>query len=180
MSRGKFQRKRKPFPIIMVLLIVLLMAGLSTGGAVAYLAKSADPVTNTFEIAQNPTLTVNEDNSVTVGKFGYAVYVRAAVVPNLKSGNDVIMTTGTFEVVLEDDSKWFEHGGFYYYRLPVQSGGQTSPIYSTVTTDSSRGGILDVDIAAQAIQAVGTTDVTAEEPIEKSAVLDAWGIQPDA
>ena len=159
----------------MVLLIVLLMAGLSTGGAVAYLAKSADPVTNTFEIAKNPTLTVNEDNSVTVGAFGYAVYVRAAVVPNWKNGNNVIATTSAFTVNLAVDSNWFLHeDGFYYYKLPVQSGGTTTQIFESVTADPTTNYTLTVDVAVQAIQALGTTDVG-----DETAVLNAWKVQPD-
>ena len=170
MSRGKYQNKRKPFPILPVVLIALLVVALTSGGAVAYLAKSADPVTNTFKMAPDPTLTVNADNSVTVGNIGYAVYLRAAVVPNWKNGNNVIaVSPDKFTVTKGTD--WFHHSdGFYYYTKPI-SNGTTSPI-CTVTGDNPGNYTLSVDIAVQAIQALGTTDRTPEI----SAVLDAWGI----
>ena len=174
MSRGKYQNKRKPFPILPVVLIALLVVALTSGGAVAYLAKSADPVTNTFKMAPDPTLTVDADNIVTVGNIGYAVYVRAAVVPNWKY-SDRIIAADPASFSIEPGDNWFYTDGFYYYKLPVQSGGTTSPIYTAIKTTSNPGGMLEVDIAVQAIQALGTTDDD-----NKAAVLDAWDIQPDA
>ena len=177
MSRGKYQNKRKPFPILPVVLIALLVVALTSGGAVAYLARSGnDPVTNSFVKTPNPSITVdNDDYSVTVNTGNadhqYAVYLRAAVVPNWKNGNNVIaVSPDKFTVTKGTD--WFLHSdGFYYYTKPI-SNGTTSPIYTAIETTSNPGGMLEVDIAVQAIQALGTTDETPEI----LAVLDAWGI----
>lgn len=171
MSRGKYQRKRKPFPLVAVMLIALLVLGISSGGTVAYLSKAADKeVTNTFETAPAPTVTVNEDNSVSIGDHGYAVYVRAVVVPNWKYGDQVVAAApGEFTITAGTD--WVLHNGFYYYTKPIAKG-TTTPICSVTAGNTDN---LVVDIAVQVIQALGTTDADST----KTAVLDAWGIQPD-
>lgn len=175
MSRGKYQSKPKGLPILTVVLIALLAVAVISGGTVAYLAQSAaSPMTNTFQTTPNPTLTVNDNYSVSVSTGDdnrkYEVYLRAVVVPNWKSGDNVIAVSPD-EFTVAAGTDWFLHSdGFYYYKKSI-SNGTTGPICA-VSGDNPGSYTLSMDIAVQAIQALGTTDGTPE----KSAVLDAWGI----
>ena len=179
MSRGKYQSKRKPFPILSVALIVLLVGALTSGGAVAYLAMSPENnVTNTFVQASPPNpQVVNQDGKycIDVGDPGYEVYVRAAVIPNWKYGNEIVPASpSSFSFTAGDD--WILHtDGFFYYAKPISTG-CTSSIYTKVDASENPGGILCVDVAAQAIQAPGETD----GPDFETAVYNAWRIQPES
>ena len=175
MSRGKYQSKPKRLSLLSIVLIVLLAVAVISGGTMAYLAKSPEkPVKNSFETTPNPILTVNEDYSVSVSTGeadrNYAVYLRAAVVPNWSSGDSVIVVSQN-SITVQEGTDWFLHtDGFYYYTKPI-SNGTTSPICE-VSGENPGSYTLSVDIAVQAVQALGTTN----EPTEKSAVLDAWKI----
>ena len=178
MRRGKYQKQVKGYLIWAVALVALVLA-CSFPGVVAFLAKSpAGDAVNIFEAAQPPLpQVVLQDgySCVDVGDSGYAVYVRAAVIPNWKEQEGVVvMTSNGFSITPGPD--WVEHtDGFFYYTKPISSG-RTSPIYTAVTAGSKPGGTLEVDVAAQVIQALGTTD--GSDPL--TAVLDAWGVQPES
>lgn len=177
MSRGKYQKKGKPLLVVAVILVAVLVLVCSFSGVIAYLARSADDVVNAFEPAHPPAPQVVRRNGyscVDVGNPGYAVYVRAAVVPNWKLDGNVILATPN-DFVITPGADWVEHAdGFFYYTKPISSG-CTTPIYTGVTSNSKPGGAIDVDVAVQVIQALGTTD--GADPI--TVVLDAWGVQPD-
>ena len=178
MSRGKYQAKRKPFPVLAVVLLLVLAVSLSSVGVAAYLAKISEKETvNDFEVAPLPTpQVVMEDDIayVDVGQPGYAVYVRAAVVPNWTASGNVILVAPSDFVITPGDH-WVAHtDGFFYYTKPI-SAGLTSPIYTQVTATGNPGGTMEVDVAVQVIQALGTTDDTPSI----TAVLDAWGVQPE-
>lgn len=178
MSYGKYEKKGKPLAFLTVTLIVLLVLVCSFSGVAAYLAKGpANNAVNSFEAAQplNAQVVVQDGKScVDVGDPGYAVYVRAAVIPNWKQDGSVILTApDNFTITPGED--WVKHtDGFFYYTKPISSG-LTSPIYTSVTANRDPGGEIEVDVAVQAIQALGTTD--AVDAV--TAVLDAWGVQPD-
>lgn len=167
--------KRK---LLAIALTAVLVLSLFVGGTVAYLAKESDnTVSNRFLPAQPPAPAVVLRESgycVDVGDPGYAVYVRAAVVPKQVAGDSVVAVSPDVFTITPGDN-WFLHSdGFYYYSLPVTSG-LTSAVYKSVSASGSQDGTLEVDIAAQVIQAVGTTD----EPNVMTAVLSAWGVQPN-
>ena len=177
MSRGKYQKKGKPLLAVAITLTAVLVLVCSFSGVIAYLSRSSDDTVNGFESAQPPIPQVVQQNGyscVDVGDPGYAVYVRAAVVPNWKLDGDVILATPN-DFVITPGADWVEHtDGFFYYTKPISSG-CTTPIYTGVTSNSKPGGAIDVDVAVQVIQALGTTD--GSDPI--TAVLDAWGVQPE-
>ena len=102
------------------------------------------------------------------------MYVRAALIPNWKHNDEVIPAPPDgFTFDLGED--WVLHSdGFCYYTKPIHTG-RTSEIYTAVHWTQTRNGSLDVDVSAQVIQALGTTD--AQDP--QTAVFDAWGVQPE-
>ena len=79
--------------------------------------------------------------------------------------------------ILLNNTDWKQHGYFYYYTSPVASGGTTAAlIYSCALIDGTvapeEGYVLSVEIIAQTVQAIGSTDQD-----NTPAWQDAWGIR---
>jgi len=192
---GKFRAKRRRMPLASWLLILAALLSLSTGAVVAYLSATTGNVENKFVAAesQNPEIQesmssdglTKSDVAVKANDPGYAVYVRAAVLVNWKKGENgdvwgVAPVEGTDYSLKLGDSGWFEHGGFYYYSQMVPDGtgkDVTSELIEAVTVLGPAPEdryTLNVEIIAQTIQAIGTTDAG-----ETPAVTDAWGVYVD-
>lgn len=185
MSRGKYQKKRK-IPVLTWVLIGLAVLSMTFGGTVAYLSASAGPLTNQFEIEDsvNPviqeTVTGNVKSNVTVnvGETDYPVYVRAAVVVTWQKDGNVYWQApvkGIDYAITMNETDWFKaDDGYWYYRSPVASEGSTTALINTCAPAKAApadGYVLSVEILAQTIQAVGTTD-TGETP----AVETVWPV----
>lgn len=175
-----------------MLLLGGILSALLAVSVLAYLSASTGSVTNTFTPAGETDPTIQEtfeDNiktnvAVNVGDPGYAVYVRAAIVVNWEKDDSentflatapVAGTDYTISLNTETDDPWFlVSGGFYYHKAMVHSGDTKILINSCKLKDgvsAPEGYHLDVQIIAQTIQALGTTDVG-----DTPAVTDAWGI----
>lgn len=164
------------------LILILLLLGSTVGGVSAYLSASSNELTNTFAMDEPPKITVN-NSSITVEDPGYAVYLRAAVVVNWKNtsnGNLLaeVPTEGT-DYNLSLGTNWFKHSdGFYYYKDKMFDGENDAkmplPAFTLNPLTTKTGYALTIQIAAQTVQAVGTTDGV--DPVD--AVVDAWGITP--
>lgn len=189
--RGRKHNNRK-LPLASWLMILVVLGSLCTGTVAAYLSYVTQPVTNTFtpdkseipEVIKETQGTSDKGLGVSVGNTDYEVYVRAAVVVSWKSEKNPSIQPAKapkvdqdYLIVLNLDD-WFLHtDGFYYYKKPVKSGGQTEPLvksYDDYTT-TIEGYIRYIEIMGQTIQALGTTD---EGDIP--AVTDAWGVYVDA
>lgn len=197
-KNGKFQKKRR-IPLISWILLAVVILSLSAGSVVAWLSIPGGQVENSFtpDDNLNPTITetfkenndkLKQNVAVRVGDTGYAVYVRAAIVVNWKNAEDGNVL-GQAPVLDEDytltlnETDWFYKDGFYYHKAMVNTGGTTAnlitscqlkegitpPVDTTVTPNVKYD--LNVEIIAQTIQALGTTD-TGDTP----AVKDAWGV----
>ena len=180
------KRKR----ILPIFLAVLFVMAVTVATVYAYLKTSTDPaVKNTFSAAQDPEATITEsfdpnaekkDVAVKVGKTGYSVYVRAAIVVTWKNAEngDVLATkpvAGVDYTITLNDSDWFEKDGFYYHKAAVPSEGTTANLIISckpIAGKAPAGYGLNVEIVAQTIQSAGTTD-TGDTP----AVTDAWGVK---
>ena len=180
-------RKQKWLALI---LIAVLAVTTATGGVYAYLSAQTGPVENTLTAAGAPVIGIKEDFPgsgtnpvksnvcVDVGNPGYAVYVRVAIVVTWQNASgDVYGQLPVKETDYKIDlntADWFEEDGFYYLRDMVTSGKTEVLINSCRQTASApdEGYTLHVEIVAQTIQALGTTDGNSPIP----AVTDAWGI----
>ena len=192
--KGKYSAPKR-LPLASWLLILLAVLSLSTGTVIAYLAAASNPVVNTFtpETQVNPVVSETIENNVksnvavNVGNPGYAVYVRAAIIATWKKTvtNDDGTTTEYVHSIapipdtdyyldLNLGANWTQKDGYYYYSQPVISGNtdvlikSCKPLKDAPEEDYT----LSVEIIAQTIQALGTTDDGS-----KSAVQDAWGAQ---
>ena len=179
MRRGKFQKRKNRFPAVLLAVLILAVMGASFGGVRAYLSHSGGEVNNSFTTEKHPTLTVDNDYRVTVSNTDYAVYLRAAMVVNWdNNSSDTILAAKSGDYALSINSQdWYQHtDGFYYYKQAVtKEKNTTSPLITSISGDKT-GYTLKVDVAVQAIQAVGQTD--GNNPVD--AVHAAWGITADA
>lgn len=188
---GKHEAKRERrlrFRLLIPVLAVFLLAG----SVVAYLSASADEVSNTLQVEQSEdpeiveTFENNEKTNVTVnvGNTGYAVYVRAAVVVTWKDEYGHVMAmapvAGT-DYTIDYGTDWLLGGdGFYYYKYPVPDESTTNTTSNLIDLCKPKEGRapegfgLNVEIIAQTIQALGTTDAG-----DMPAVTDAWGVTLD-
>lgn len=163
---------------MMVLSVVLLLA-LAVGGTLAWLSTKTTSVTNTFTPAR-VTCEVEEDfnentgvkTKVNVTNTGnIAVYIRVKLVTyrTNDAGQHIGGKADLPEFTLGKD--WVEHGGYYYYTLPVAPGQQpdTNLAKKMPLKTSYRdadGGKQALDVMAEAIQSA-----------PEKAVADAWGVK---
>lgn len=176
------------------LLIVLLAAAVVTSSAIAYFIRNTGEVTNDFSPAGSVNPEINEtfDNnvkenvSIKVGKTGYPVYVRAAIVITWKDKDGIVYfsepTKDTDYTITLNAPDWEQKDdGFYYYidstksdnpLMAVQSDGSTKELIiecEPLNDAPADGYTLSVEIIAQTVQAVGTTDDDLKDAYE-----DAW------
>ena len=177
MRHGKFQAPRRRISPAIWVVLILAVLGISIGGVRAYLSYSAGEVNNLFTADMNPTVTVGKDYKVKV-TADYAVYLRAAIVVNWKSGSGKLLAVQPEGYSLTPGEGWVKHkDGFYYYRKAVNKGDEIPPVVQTVAPPGEDSQYYKEDytlvanVAVQAIQALGTTD-TGNTP----AVTAAWGI----
>jgi hypothetical protein len=177
----KISRHKKTM-IFAVLTMVSLLSVMSVGPIYAYLKMTGAGVTNTFNAAQpaTPYITESFDGTtksnvcVNVGDTGgYSVYVRATIVAVWKNADeDVLAAAPAYTLSIGDD--WRLIGDYYYYNTPVESGHPTTTLIESCSPTGpapEEGYFLSVEVLAQTIQAVGTTDSG-----DVAAVTDAWGV----
>ena len=186
---------RKSRILASVLFVSVLVAALS-GAVYAYLSASPGSVDNNFTAAPTHTIEIEEtfptgdtnpikkNVKVNVGKPGYAVYVRAAIVVTWqndagqvygmapKEGTDFNLTLNGADWIKGSD-------GFYYLEtmfIGSDANGGLTPVLITQCEQSAAapesGYTLHVEIIAQTIQAKGSTDADGTP-----AVTDAWGVK---
>lgn len=156
--------------------VLALALAVSVSVTIAFLIDKDNTVTNSFTPVSvsckiNETVSNKIKSSVTVENTGdISAYIRVAVVVNKADGDGNIVAgdvdEGKGSFTLGDG--WVEHEGYYYYTSPIAARSSTENLISG--TGISLEGIR-VTILAEAIQADGGT-------AEKSAVVDAWGVDP--
>ena len=185
-------------------LVGILVAALLITGALAYLSASGGTASNTFSPASDPKPTINENFNgttktnvaVNVGDSGYAVYVRAAIVVNWEKKDSagtyhatspVAGTDYTISLNTAANDPWFlGDDGFYYHKTMVAYDGTDPNSQNTAVlinscqvkdgADIPDGYHLNVEIIAQTIQALGTTDAVDANGNPTPAVEDAWKV----
>lgn len=168
MSNSQSKKKRRSPAGLLLLALVLL--SLTVGGVSAYLSMSSRDTTSILTNAKHPTVTVNgTDVTVTMPANPYGAYLRIAVDANwVKSGSVIPQEpAGAYSI---DANNWEKIGDFYYYKKVIT---ETSTL-KTITINSLTAPAdcsLVVNVAAQVIQAIGTTD-TGNIP----AVEAEWGV----
>ena len=182
MYHGKYEarhlqrrHKRRSKKTGMLFLSLLLVIGMVVGGTVAWLSTKSAPITNTF-LPSHVSCSVKEEfngttksnvNVINTGDIDAYIRVKLVSYRTNDAGQHI---GGTAELPAFDLGEgWVEHGGYYYYRLPVAPGGspETNLTESMTLTDSytdADGGKQAIDVMAEAIQSV-----------PEDAVKAAWG-----
>lgn len=186
-------------PRILIVGVILLI--LLAGSALAYLFSSTRAgATSNFTPAKDSDPTINDTSFyVNVGDPGYAMYVRAAIVVNWEKKDSagtyhasapVVDTDYTISLNTAANGPWFRgEDGFYYHKTMVAYDGTDPNSQNTAVLINScqvkdeavvpDGYHLNVEIIAQTIQALGTTDNDVNgNPVAVGipAVEDAWKV----
>ena len=165
--------------LAMMVLSIVLLLGVAIGGTIAWLSTKTTPVTNTFtpakvtcKVEENFDENTGVKTEVNVTNTGnIAVYIRVKLVTyrTNDAGQHIGGKADLPEFTLGKD--WVEHGGYYYYTLPVAPGQQPDTnLAKKMTLKTSYrdadGGKQALDVMAEAIQSA-----------PEKAVADAWGVK---
>lgn len=188
-------------PIFRITVILCAILALTTITVLAYLSTTTGSLENIFQPAEQKDPAIKEgpdgnsfdgiiktDVKVNVGNPGYVVYVRAVIVVNWEKNDTegtyhatkpVPGTDYTMELKTAAGDPWFynDADGFYYHKAMVTD--DTAVLInscSPIADKAPDGYHLDVQIIAQTIQALGTTDEDHPNP-NIPAVQDAWKIE---
>jgi hypothetical protein len=181
---------------------VLLMSAFS-GGALAKYLNASEKLTNIFskDAYDTPEIkdTVSPDTggdtenklysksnvTVTIGAHTYPVYVRVHLVITWQDDENKVYyqapVCGEDYSLTYDTGNWMydSNSGYYYYKKAVASKDtisfMTSEQQLKQLTTAPTGYTMHVEVLTETIQAIGITD----ENDSKTAVMDAWNIQPD-
>ena len=166
---------------------LLLLAGTAIGVYARYVRHVGEEE-NTFSSAVSIKPTVRGGTSdvyIEVGDTDYPVYVRAAIVITWQNEYGIVYflkpAATDYSLSLKSETGWTQGtDGYYYYKTPVKSGGQTAILIDRFTQTGAapaEGYALNIEVIAQTVQAVGYTDGDGVNPAtEIEAYKDAWGL----
>ena len=204
MNNSKYSYKMNK-KVLIAVLAVALVAVLSAGIVFAYLSGRAPaPVENALEAEPDPVPAVDNTICVDIPDVDYDVYVRAVIIVNWVSETDetvvhaTMPTENDYTLTLTDNyyngnvagllpKMWTKDSlDFYYYSSPVLKAGEsaaiarrTLPLIAELSLKEGAnvpaGYKLKAQIAAQVIQAIGTTDADTYDA-GTLAVVDAWKV----
>lgn len=164
--------------LAMMVLSIVLLLGVAIGGTIAWLSTKTTSVTNTFtpakvtcDVTENFDENTGVKTNVNVTNTGnIAVYIRVKLVTyrTNDAGQHIGGTAELPEFTLGEN--WVEHGGYYYYTLPVASGEKpVANLADRMTLEKfygdADGGKQALDVMAEAIQSA-----------PEKAVGEAWGV----
>ena len=166
-AKKKIAASRLRRKAVLLLSLILILVG-AIGGTMAYLVTSSAQVANSFA-PSSVTCMVNLGNTVT-NTGDIPAYIRAAVTANWVNADGSIHAIPP-SLAVAAGGGWTSGGdGYFYYSAAVSPNDSTSAL-SVSTADATPDGCsLRVDMAAEAIQAAGDTDLNGTP-----AITDAWG-----
>lgn len=167
--------KRKKLKKLIVISAVGLMAAVTVGMTVAWIAAQSGTISNAFQKAQmtcevSETFEEGVKSDVRIKNTGtMEAYIRVALIPVLKEGDNIIGVSASLsdcDITWGDDygTLWVcGTDGYYYCKVPIEANAFTPILIDQCTVDESQMGRFELQIAAQAIQA-----------LPASAVIDVW------
>ena len=172
-QRKSKKRNRKAGTLLLSLLLVVTAL---IGGTLAYLVTDTDPVHNNFTPSHVTCQVVEKfdgtnKSNVNVKNTGDTeAYIRVKLV-SYRVNEQGQHIGGTAEIPpFQPGTNWVEYGGYYYYTLPVPSGGQ--PASDLIDSIALTGEYTDADGGKQVIEVMA--EAIQSGPI--NAVGDSWGV----
>lgn len=176
MYKGRYKtserKTRKRIPALLISLV--LLATVTAGGALAYLADRSAAVTNTFQPG-NVSIEIEEDkgdhskSNIRFQNTGTVpVYIRATLVIYWKDNNGNIVPQpvgGSISggAIQQGWTEWPANSGIYYYNGQVAPKNWTSVMLSEIGVTYPDGYICHIEVHAEAIQADGLGAGSAQE-----------------
>jgi hypothetical protein len=180
--------KRIWFVPVAALLVVILIAGVT----LAWLEAQSEPLLNTFGTAEI-TCTVVETFSdgtksdVSIRNTGTMdAYIRVALIPVWKDGSQIAglpasLNDCTMEWSGGYGSVWVVGtDGYYYCKQPVPAGACTPLLIDKCTASPHGNYLFELQISAQAVQALPSTAVTSAWDSGVSAVKTDGTLEVEA
>ena len=164
--------KRKSRVLLSSLVIALMFV---VGVTTAYLMTNTNSITNTFQPAQvacavEETFDRTTKENVKIKNTGNTeAYIRAAVVVTWKDGENgnvygsAPVAGEDYKIIINSGDWNMASDGYYYYKSPVASGGETGVLISSCTAVQGKAPVgygLNVEILCTAIQSTPTAFVT--------------------
>ncbi len=162
--RRKWPRERKLLVALASAALVLITA---TGTTLAWLTANSATVTNSFDPAKitcetKETFKDGVKSDVRIQNTGTMdAYIRAVLIPVWKDGSSIAAKAASMSdcgMVWGDMTKWtLGADGYYYCTVPIPAGDYTPPLIDTCTAAASDGLRFELQISAQAVQALPAT-----------------------
>lgn len=174
MKKGKYQKTSswrktggRKFTLLMCVALVLVA---TVGGTLAFLITNSMTVDNQF-VPGVVECTANSDGTITINaNTNVPVYIRASYAVNYYDDDGNIVFQGNVpEAVVSPMWVCPNNDGIWYYKGIIYPSSEDQAV--TFINTWTEGSVLEV--AAEAIQAEGTTDVGDEAAIE-----NAWDYAP--
>jgi hypothetical protein len=167
---------RKKWPRQKKILLMLAVAGVllvaAAGTTLAWLNAQSSTLTNNFDPAEitcdtDETFTGGAKSNVSICNTGTMdAYIRAALIPVWKDGSSIAGKNATLNDCTMDwgaglGTLWvLGEDGFYYCTLPVRAGQKTPILIDSCTANANGNYRFELQISAQAVQALPTAVVT--------------------
>ena len=166
MRQGKYSKnsRKRTAKASAVLIAMLLLGCLAVGGTVAFLMDTDGPLKNLFQPSQvitevDETLSGNTKSNVRIRNSGNTdAWIRAAVVVTWQDKDGKVYGKAPVENTdyeIEWGTGWLKGAdGFYYWKDPVASGGETGDLIESCTSKGTppNGYYLTVEIIGSGIQ----------------------------
>ncbi len=189
-------QKRFSFPRTGILSVMAAVLAISLGTSVAF-ARYVSP-SNTLDgnyipapydsieildtMTQNPETGLFYKSGVRfkVAQGNYPVYIRVKLIVTWQDSDGNIYgeppILNTDYTIAYDTEHWNLADGYYYYTQAVNSGTTVDFMNSDQKMEQKKsaptGYTMHIEVLAETVQAVGHTQT-------RTAVMDAWGVQPD-
>ena len=170
---GKLKRPLRKRVLIAVSAVGVLIA-VAGGTTLAWLGAQSATLSNTFGTAKitcdvDETFSDGIKSDVSIHNTGTMdAYIRVALIPVWKDGDSIAGTAATLADCTMDwgdvfGTTWVRGAdGFYYCKIPIAAGANTPILIDECTAGMQDGYRFELQISAQAIQALPTTAVAGE------------------
>ncbi len=165
--RRRWPRKKK---LLLALAAAVLLLLAAAGSTLAWLTAQSETLSNTFDPASITCETVEsfsdgiKSNVIIKNTGTMDAYIRAALIPVWKDGGSIAGEAASLSdctMVWGDLTTWvLGADGYYYCSIPVPAGDSTPVLIDRCTAAPHDGYHFELQISAQAIQALPASVVT--------------------